>query len=195
MSVMMNRARLARAVAIGVCLAALAPTAGSAAIYDVTWKDSFWPGYNGPSFTWQIDSANPETVFPGVFVQYSQYREGYGTPYTIQFTNTTNDPNINLHVSFANSSFNYYYVGPQLYSGSEASPVFTPGTYGFSRSSSGAFANASSGYGSLVISKVDAPGGAAPEVGVGLLSMLAAAAALALTRMRRPWLGLGFAAA
>jgi len=164
----MNRTLLARALACGIGLAACAPTAASADVFNFIWSD-----ISGPSDTFQIDTANaPDFTYSenGFF-----YTVPNGRAIFYDF------PNLN----FAYRSYNYN--GAKLFSGSAYAPQFIPGNYAlvgvtmFPGQLGG-------GSGTLSIARAPAPGGAAPEVGLGLLSLLAAAAALAFTRLRMPLL-------
>jgi len=164
-----HRALLTRALACGVCLAAFAPTAASADIFNVIFTTT-----TRGTDLFTFDTAAPVAAYRGLYIEYDSQRG-----YNFFFLNTA---------TFSGSGFfterDRYFTGPQLYTGTETAPVFTPGTYAL-----GSYQGGPSG--SLTLTRADAPGapgGAAPEVGLGLLAMLAAAAALAMTRLRMPWL-------
>jgi len=170
-----RQALIARAMACGMFLAALAPTQAWADIFTITWTDS-----NGPSASFQIDTSLPP---------YFSNADGffYGQPTdNIAFLNSAGYvsqglPGLNFNRDDGTNS--YVYSGSNLYSGTTSAPSFTPGSYNLTGAGIGNEGSSAI----LQIARVGAPGGAAPEVGMGLLALLAAAAALAVTRMRKPW--------
>ena len=166
MAGMMKRALLTRALACGVCLMAFAPTAASADIFNVAFTIL---GVGTNNFT--IDSASPPYYAPGSWT-------AFDTPdgYSIYFLNSSGYAGRSIYTDRG-----YFFAGSQLYSGTETAPIFTPGTYALGSDNGGPS-------GSLTMTRAAAPGGAAPEVGIGMLALLAAAAALAMTRLRMPWL-------
>ena len=164
-----HRALLTRALACGVCLAAFAPTAASADVFNVIFTTTT---YGTNVFT--FDTAAPIAAAPGSYVGYSVQQLGYD----FFFLNAADYAGTGVY-----NDRDGYFTGPQIYTGTENAPIFTPGTYAL-----GAYGSGPSG--SLTLTRAGAPGapgGAAPEVGLGLLAMLAAAAALAMTRLRMPW--------
>jgi hypothetical protein len=79
----------------------------------------------------------------------------------------------------SDGTFERFFYGPQVYGGTEANPTFATGIFNLTGYNSGAPG---------VLSVVVGPGAPAPEVGMGLLSALAAGLALFLSRMRMPLL-------
>lgn len=68
--------------------------------------------------------------------------------------------------------------GSQLFSGSTASPMFSPGVYNL-------IGGLGTGNGTLTIAEAGAPGAPGPMIGLGWCSALAALGALGATRLRR----------
>jgi hypothetical protein len=169
-ALMMKRALMSRMLACGVCLMAFAPVPASADIFNFAFKD-----INQPAVTFQIDTAAPQQFSNQFFFGYSM-PGGYAG-----FSNTSFGP---YDFVYQDSTGSYSYQGPQLYSGNENSPTFLTGAFNlvgdqFPPSSSGPT-------GTLNISRAAGPGAPAPEIGMGLLSALAAGLALFLSRMRMP---------
>ena len=171
---MMNRALFARAMACGVCLAAFAPVQASADIYDMVFSD-----VGGYSRAFQVDTDNIEDYG-------SLFLASQGAGYSAYFYDTDSAFSDGYSFEFDGNGGYYLYRSERLFSGSTANPSFTPGLYqlvGDNRGLTGA-----TGTLRILAPGGAAPGGAAPEVGLGLLSLLAAAAALAFTRLRMPLL-------
>jgi len=160
MAGLMKRALLTRALACGVCLAAFAPTAASADIFDLVFTPA-----GGTADRFQIDTNSPAVADPND-VGYFTSDGGF-----VSFLDPGVFGGLNLNRN------NVVYSGQLLFAGPGTSPTFSVGTFTF-------------GGNTLTFARpgAAAPGGAAPEVGLGLLSLLAAAAALAMTRMRMPLL-------
>ena len=179
MAGMMNRALLARAMACGVCLAAFAPVPASADIFNFVWTDS-----SGYGETFQIDDTQPAAEVDYDFARYE-------TPVSRWIANVSTISvqwGAPLDFFTITNGGRYGYTGAQFFTGTTSNPIFTPGFYALTGSNAIA-SQTGGGTGTMTITRVlAAPGGAAPEVGLGLLSLLAAACALAFTRLRMPLL-------
>ena len=176
MAGMMKRALVARVMACGVCMTALAPVQATATVYDFFWTDS-----GGYTETFQFDDSLPPAFADSTHFIYNRP----GGPvefYDTVFTQTSYGGPYNF-IPYVGGSY-YFYTGQQLYSGSPTAPSFTPGFYNLVGSRT--YGGMSGATGTLRISQAGAPGGAAPEVGLGLLSLLAAVAALGFTRLWKP---------
>jgi hypothetical protein len=150
----------------------------SAAIYDFDFKDN-----SGFSSSFQFDTSG-DMFFSAARTYFGQsFATGQVLFYNTTATTRDFGSPLNFQYNDMSASQGYTYAGAQLYSGPEADPVFSLCSYDLSRDSTYGGAATT---GTLTISQGGAPGSPSPEVGAGLLSALAAAAALFLTRTRSP---------
>lgn len=169
----LKRASLARVVASGLVLAAFGTTQASADVFDFSFL------YGTDTFSFSINDQAPNYFADGLGIDYGSIAGIYNnSPYTFDSVELLNKNFFSANFYTGNlPSGTLNFNGPQLYTGSESSPVISIGNYNLTGLPSGSPAT-------LKISRAAGPGAPAPEVGMGLLSALVAGLGLALTRMR-----------